>query len=90
MEAANAITPQAQLEALRARAFGNVSGAGIDGVEGASSPRIDNPLSLNPPQRAGGAPTDNAQARLKTDKGEAQSIVDTLSTRLKALTKRGE
>ena len=89
-------TPQQQLETLRSRAFGDVSGAGIGGIQGASSPRIDNPLPIQPdglaPSQAPQTetPTDGAQARLGQDRGEAKSIVSTLSTRLKVLSERGE
>lgn len=86
---------QQKQELLRARAFGNVSGAGIGGVSTTTSPNQNNPLTFqgNVPATVGGggeSPTDQAQKRLGQDKGEAKGIVTALSQRLKALTQRGE
>ena len=92
------VNVQAQMEALRARAFGNVGYQGI-GAEKANTLDITNPLAqegLAPTQTsqkpsveggAGGISSQGAMGQLKQEKGESRLILEALIARLRGLTK---
>ena len=93
------VNAQAQMEALRARAFGNVSYAGV-GAEKANTLDIANPLAqegVAPTQSnprptmeggAGGSPSAGAVQQLGQEKGESRLILEALIARLRGLTKQ--
>jgi len=80
------LTTQQKMEQLRQRALGSVPNAKM----GDTSMAFSNNQPAVPSGGTMGAPTAQAQGQLKQEKGEARSLVDTLTQRLKALTKRGE
>lgn len=94
-----AATKEAQMEVIRRRANLGASSTSI-GAESANSLNPENPIAAggpemmtNPQMPSGGAagtPSDGAQGQLKQEKSESQSIVDTLSKRLKVLGERGQ
>jgi len=82
-------------EEFRRRAGQTPSSAGI-GADAANNP-TGNPIATadmtNPAIPSGGAagsPTDGAQARMKTEKGEATKLGEALVWRMKKLTAQGQ